>query len=623
MGINETAVVSCYVDAAALLVMVLLLLLSERIRQRKAVPLRVFFLLCCAVTATCVFCFMYNAMYKQTSAWSHSFALGARTMRCYMVLLIVVLWLFFVNAKLYGARQWNPVVQRILFLPIAAYAIMLMVNFFTGIVFTISPENLFEPKPLYYFMFVIEYIYFALSALGVWLFDRKATKVRFFHIGPMIICVALSCIPMLVSRYDTSDLGFAVGLTLLYFSMIPELRYTDEESGLYQRGFLAYLVDLALIGKNDARSALILEADGNLPAAFDILRDTLHQDGDVIRLEEKKFLMFSPSDSRSALQLLSTHVEEAVVKHNTDHPEETVQITMHSRIRPAAEDPLTFLRSALEDKDAGDPMRGVVSMISELDRLDEELKLAADIQLNMLPMNFPPFPDRNEFDLYAIMDPAKEVGGDFYDFFLIDSDHLGLVIADVSGKGIPAALFMMVSKTLIKNQLLSGADPATALERVNLQLCERNSSMMFVTVWLSVVEISTGKGTACNAGHENPGLRRAGNGFELLKYKHGMVVGVNKNAKYQNREYELHPGDCVFVYTDGVPESASTTNELFGGQRLLDTLNRDADAGPEELVRRVLDAAEQFAQGAPQFDDITMLCMKYRGVQDQQDRRQI
>ena len=295
-------------------------------------------------------------------------------------------------------------------------------------------------------------------------------------------------------------------------------------------------------------------------------------------------------------------------------------MTVRCSKRMEGEDVFTFLRRVVEEKDAGDPIQGVVSMISELDRLDKELELAADIQLNMLPMNFPPFPDRTEFDLYALMDPAKEVGGDFYDFFLIDSDHLGLVIADVSGKGIPAALFMMVSKTLIKNQLMGGADPAAAMERVNAQLCERNSASMFVTVWLAVLEISTGRGVACNAGHEYPGIRRSGGGFELLKYKHGMFAGISKKAKYQNREFELHPGDSIFVYTDGVPEAKNTAEEMFREERLAATLNQDPDSGPEELIRRLKEAVDRFAGGAEQFDDITMLCIKYYGIQDKEER---
>jgi sigma-B regulation protein RsbU (phosphoserine phosphatase) len=369
-------------------------------------------------------------------------------------------------------------------------------------------------------------------------------------------------------------------------------------------------------GKYDIRSALILEMKGNLPAGCEILRRTVNRKNDVIRVEERKFLMFSGTDSRSALQLLSTHVEEAVAKQNAENPAEKVQITVRSRLRTGEEDTFGFIRSTVEEKDAGDPLRGVVSMISQLDRLDEELRLATDIQSSILPANFPAFPDRKEFDLYASMTPAKEVGGDFYDFFLIDRDHLGLVIADVSGKGVPAALFMMVSKTLIKNQLMSGCDPATALERVNAQLYERNSSKMFVTVWAAVLEISSGRGMACNAGHENPGIRRAGGDYELLIYKHGMFVGVRRAVKYENREFELHPGDSVFVYTDGVPEANRNDNEMFGEKRLADALNQMPDAEPQELIRHIREEVNRFADGAPQFDDITMLCLKYYGPRD-------
>ena len=246
----------------------------------------------------------------------------------------------------------------------------------------------------------------------------------------------------------------------------------------------------------------------------------------------------------------------------------------------------------------------------EQERIAYELYTAREIQANSLPQAFPAFPDRSEFDLFASMTPAKEVGGDFYDFFMIDSDHLALVIADVTDKGIPAALFMMASKTLIRNELMTGCDPATALERVNLRLCERNRSGMFVTVWLAVLEISTGKGMACNAGHEHPGIRRAGGEFELLRYPHSMFVGGLKRAKYQNREFELRSGDCVFVYTDGVTEAANAAEDMFGEERLVDALNQDKDAGPEELVQIVKESVSKFSGDAPQFDDITMLCCR-------------
>ena len=257
-------------------------------------------------------------------------------------------------------------------------------------------------------------------------------------------------------------------------------------------------------------------------------------------------------------------------------------------------------------------------MTAERERISTEIDLARTIQAAALPQTFPPFPERTEIDLYASMTPAKAVGGDFFDFFFIDDDLLALVIADVSGKGIPAALFMMVAMALIRTQLMnSDNDPAEALEKVNRQLCERNDSMQFVTVWLAVIELSTGKGVACNAGHEKPAFRRTREAFEMLEYKHNMAVGAYKGARYQTREFEMRPGDYLFVYTDGVPEANNVSEEQFGEKRILEALNRDADAGPEELIRRVHEAVDTFAEGMDQFDDITMLCLKYNGGKNQ------
>ena len=243
-----------------------------------------------------------------------------------------------------------------------------------------------------------------------------------------------------------------------------------------------------------------------------------------------------------------------------------------------------------------------------------ELNMASEIQASVLPRNFPAFPECHEFDLYASMTPAKEVGGDFYDFFKIDENHMALVIADVSGKGVPAALFMMIAKSLIKNQLLNGCDPSLALQRTNAHLFEGNTSATFVTVWLAVVELSTGRGMACNAGHENPAFRCSGRPFELLKYKHNMFVGVSKKEKYQNREFQLNPGDTLFVYTDGVPEAKNTAGEMFGEARMIEALNQDPNAMPEVLLANVRGAVDAFVKDAPQFDDLTMLAFKYNGV---------
>ena len=613
IAIVGEAIVSCYMDAASFLVMIVLMLLSERYRKQTTKSMQIFHMLSLSVAFNCVMSFIYNAMYRQPAPWCHSMALIAKTMRECVVLLSVALWLIYVYHKLYGEKNRHALAFKLGFLPFALFFVLLMINLFTGFIFTYSEENRLEPKPMLYVIFAVEFLYFCSSAAIVRRFDAKTRKIRFLHISPMIISVIIASGTQFIAPYDIGVLGYVAAITLLYLSMISEYRFIDEDSGLYNKGYLGFLFDMALVGKSDVHSALVLKASDNLPASIEIMKNVLHQDGDVIRMEEKKFLMFSHIDSRSTMQYISSLVDEAADKYNTEHPDNKVHITARCRMRTANEDAFTFLRTVMDDKEAGDEMRGIVSMISELDRLDKELKLASDIQINMLPTNFPAFPERTDFDLYASMTPAKEVGGDFYDFFLTDNDHLALAIADVSGKGIPAALFMTVSKTLIKNQMMSGCDPATALERVNAQLCERNSSMMFVTVWLAVIELSTGRVTACNAGHENPGICHAGEGFELLKYKHGMFIGVNKKAKYENRTYELHPGDSIFVYTDGVTEATNTAGEMFGEDRLAETLNQYAALNPELLIHSVHTTVNRFAEGAAQFDDITMLGFKYNG----------
>ena len=247
-------------------------------------------------------------------------------------------------------------------------------------------------------------------------------------------------------------------------------------------------------------------------------------------------------------------------------------------------------------------------------RMGAELSMATDIQASQLPRLFPAFPNRVEFDVFASMTPAKEVGGDFYDFFLIDDDHIGLVMADVSGKGVPAALFMMVARVLIKSHLQNGESVGEALASVNDQLCESNEAELFVTVWAAVIQISTGKGSAANAGHEHPVLRRANGQYELVIYRHAPAVATMEGIPFKEHSFELHPGDSLFVYTDGVAEATNANNELFGTDRMLEALNRNPDAMPKEILSNVMDGINTFVAGAEQFDDITMLCLKYNGI---------
>ena len=260
-------------------------------------------------------------------------------------------------------------------------------------------------------------------------------------------------------------------------------------------------------------------------------------------------------------------------------------------------------------------MNKVVQVTAEKERIGAELSLATQIQASMLPHIFPAFPERSEFDIFASMDPAKEVGGDFYDYFLIDDDHLCMVIADVSGKGVPAALFMMASKIILQSVAMMGLSPASILQRANDAICSNNEAEMFVTVWLGILELSTGKLTAANAGHEFPALKEPSGAFALYKDKHGFVIGGMEGVRYKEYEIQLKPGSKLFVYTDGVAEATSAEKELYGTERMIDALNADPDAAPQQILKNVRASVDGFVKEAEQFDDLTMLCVEYKGVQ--------
>ena len=260
-----------------------------------------------------------------------------------------------------------------------------------------------------------------------------------------------------------------------------------------------------------------------------------------------------------------------------------------------------------------DYINQITQITAEKERISTELALATRIQADMLPNIFPAFPERPEFDVYASMDPAKEVGGDFYDFFLIDETHLGLVIADVSGKGVPAALFMMISKILVQNYAMTGRSPAEVLNAVNNQICSNNREEMFVTAWFGILDTVTGKITAANAGHEYPAIMQCGERFELVKDKHGLVIGGMEGVRYKEYELTLTPGSKLFLYTDGVPETTNAHNEMFGTDRMLAALNLEPDAAPEQILRHVRGAVDDFVKDAQQFDDLTMLCVEFKG----------
>ena len=252
------------------------------------------------------------------------------------------------------------------------------------------------------------------------------------------------------------------------------------------------------------------------------------------------------------------------------------------------------------------------TITAEKERIGAELDVAKHIQASMLPCIFPAFPERGEIDIYATMEPAKEVGGDFYDFFMVDDTHLAIVMADVSGKGVPAALFMVIGKTLIKDHTIPGRDLGKVFTEVNNLLCESNSEELFITAFEGVLDLVTGEFVYVNAGHEMPFISKAGGDFAPYKIKAAFVLAGMEGMKYRAGSMMLEPGDKIFQYTDGVTEATNVNNELYGMDRLGAILNRMKSGTPHEILPAVKRDIDEFVGDAPQFDDITMLCLEYK-----------
>ena len=312
---------------------------------------------------------------------------------------------------------------------------------------------------------------------------------------------------------------------------------------------------------------------------------------------------------RQVIQPLET-LQEAVsgLVDNLDR-KESVKIDVHTG------DEIETVARSVEEMD--EKLRSYIDenskITAEKERVNTELSLANRIQADMLPSIFPAFPEREEFSVYASMTPAKEVGGDFYDFFFVDHDRLALVMADVSGKGIPGAMFMMMVKSMIQTQAMSGHSPKEVLETVNQLVCSNNREDMFISVWLGIVDVKSGTMVAANAGHEYPIFRKPGGKFEILKDVHGFVVGGLEGMKYKEYELQMEPGSKLFVYTDGVPEATDCHFDLFGMDRTLEALNSAADTDPDDILCAVEKAVAGFVGKAEQFDDMTMLCFEYIG----------
>ena len=276
------------------------------------------------------------------------------------------------------------------------------------------------------------------------------------------------------------------------------------------------------------------------------------------------------------------------------------------------------VRTNAEFSSLSDDINSTVSTLKEYiaeaaARIDQELEYAKEIQYSALPSTFPPYPDQDHFDIYAQMFTAKEVGGDFYDFYLLDDYTIAFLIADVSGKGIPAALFMMTAKTTIKDLAERGLPVNEIFREANEKLCKGNEAGMFVTACMGILDLRTGKLQLANAGHNPPLMKHKNGTFEYLRVKPGFVLAGMEGVSYRLNEYILHPGDRIFFYTDGVTEATNGEKQLYGEDRLRIFVNSHAELAAKELLHGLKADIDLFVGDAPQFDDITMLMFDYLG----------
>ena len=348
--------------------------------------------------------------------------------------------------------------------------------------------------------------------------------------------------------------------------------------------------------------------------------DVQHMAEEILRFMGQMFLLFIVLTTVSALigvLILRRQITSPIILIKKCAEKFTAENSASKGAQPYA--PPIHSKDELEDLSNSlyELEQNVVETQDQLGEISEEkgrmaaqLNIAKGIQEGVLPKDFP---DHKDFDIYAIMAPAKEVGGDLYDFFMLDDTHLFLVIGDVSDKGIPAALFMMTAKTLLRTHAQRDLDPATVLASVNDLLCDINPKEMFVTVWVGILDLKTGILTAANAGHEYPMLRSGNEPFEIFKEPHGMPLGVMPGGKYKNYEIVMAPGDGLFLYSDGATDAINQEKEQIGISRLLELVQTTAaeDASPKGLITSVKASLDQWSEGAYQFDDITMLSIVY------------
>ncbi len=393
------------------------------------------------------------------------------------------------------------------------------------------------------------------------------------------------------------------------------------ESGTYD--FPAYITNYEDYGWLSTAASGIFDSSGNYVANayVDISMDNIMADRQEFLIW---LLIFLFAATTVLIVLIIWFIRRSIVKPINqlsratslfvNEKKDPQGVSAISQLQIHTKDEIEHLSDSIKtmEREINSYIDNLARVTGEKERISAELNVATQIQASMLPSTFPAFPEREEFDIYALMNPAKEVGGDFYDFFFVDDDHFAMVMADVSGKGVPAALFMVVAKNLIKNNAQTMPSPKDILEKVNQELCENNEAEMFVTVWLGILEISTGTLRAANAGHEYPILRRADGSFELYKDKHGFVLGGMPTAKYREYELPLQKGDKLYLYTDGVTEATNARNELYGTARLLAALNDNPQTPPSRLLPAIRADIDRFVQEAPQFDDITMMAFELK-----------
>lgn len=317
------------------------------------------------------------------------------------------------------------------------------------------------------------------------------------------------------------------------------------------------------------------------------------------------------------LNLLTVSMKKFAAADHLQHTASNEMKEICEQIRTG--DELQILSEAFlkMTRDIAAYVKNLAAVTAEKEKISAELSVASHIQTDMLPNVFPAYPQRKEFQIYAAMYTAREVGGDFYDFFLVDENHLGFLMADVSGKGVPAALFMVVARTLLMNQAKQGEKPWDIFYHVNNQLCENNASGMFVTAWLGILELNTGQLLYSNAGHTRPLLGTRVGGFEWFPdTAHGFVLGGIEDMRFPSGTRVLEKGESLFLYTDGVTEANDQKGRMYGEERLLETLNNYREKPLKELLDGVKHELDGFAEGGQQFDDITMLALCYEGIRE-------